>query len=181
MIGNDVVDLNLAAAESDWRRSGFLQKIFSDVEIGWIEMSRNPEFSVWNLWSRKEAAYKIFNRKTGIRTFNPLFFECIDREPNSRIRFGSDFVFCRTELSDGIIHTVASEKKDNFSRIFPVEYRQLSKIDGLPFFEQAGHKFIATASHHGKSVQCLALIDDGLDVDFSLQNSMNGTFLGNFE
>jgi hypothetical protein len=30
---------------------------------------------VWNLWSRKEAAYKIYNRATGIRGF-PLNLEC---------------------------------------------------------------------------------------------------------
>jgi hypothetical protein len=31
---------------------------------------------VWNLWSRKEAAYKIYNRATGIRGYFPLNLEC---------------------------------------------------------------------------------------------------------
>jgi hypothetical protein len=31
---------------------------------------------VWNLWSRKEAAYKIYNRETGIRGYFPLQIAC---------------------------------------------------------------------------------------------------------
>ena len=32
MLGNDVVDLQLAAVQSDWRKKGFLDKVFSAEE-----------------------------------------------------------------------------------------------------------------------------------------------------
>jgi hypothetical protein len=38
--------------------------------------AENPNTMVWNLWSRKEAAYKIYNRATGIRGYFPLNLEC---------------------------------------------------------------------------------------------------------
>jgi phosphopantetheinyl transferase (holo-ACP synthase) len=62
MIGNDIVDLSLAPKESNWKRKGFLDKIFTKNEQLRIIKSDNPENMVWNLWTRKEAAYKIFNR-----------------------------------------------------------------------------------------------------------------------
>ena len=56
MIGNDIIDLALARKESNWLRSGFLDKIFTLREKLLISNSQNPETTVWNLWSRKEAA-----------------------------------------------------------------------------------------------------------------------------
>jgi phosphopantetheinyl transferase (holo-ACP synthase) len=58
MIGNDVVDLVLARKKV-WRRTGYLQKIFTESEQLLIENSSNPHVLVWKLWSMKEAAYKI--------------------------------------------------------------------------------------------------------------------------
>ena len=76
MIGNDIVDLALAKKESNWQRNRFLDKIFTKNEQQIILNDANPEIMVWNLWSRKEAAYKIYNRETGIRGFFPLQLEC---------------------------------------------------------------------------------------------------------
>jgi phosphopantetheinyl transferase (holo-ACP synthase) len=78
MIGNDIVDLELAHKESNWKRNGFLDKIFTQNEQLLILNAKNPEVMVWNLWSRKEAAYKIYNRKTQIREYIPLQLECFD-------------------------------------------------------------------------------------------------------
>ena len=76
MIGNDIVDLALAKKESNWKRNRFLDKIFTTKEQVLIVDAENPEIMVWNLWSRKEAAYKIYNRETGIRGYFPLQLEC---------------------------------------------------------------------------------------------------------
>ena len=72
MIGNDIVDLELARKESNWKRKGFLDKIFAKNEQLLIFNAENPDTMVWNLWSRKEAAYKIYNRQTQIRGYFPL-------------------------------------------------------------------------------------------------------------
>jgi phosphopantetheinyl transferase (holo-ACP synthase) len=59
VIGNDIVDLALARKESNWKRPGYLNKIFTTKEQLLISSAENPNTMVWNLWSRKEAAYKI--------------------------------------------------------------------------------------------------------------------------
>ena len=58
MIGNDVIDLTLANQESNWKRKGFLQKLFSASEQQRILKSANPSQMVWILWSIKESVYK---------------------------------------------------------------------------------------------------------------------------
>ena len=76
MIGNDIIDLTLAKLESNWQRKGFLEKLFTTFEQSLICNSENPEQMVWHLWSRKEAAYKIYHRETKIRAFIPMQIEC---------------------------------------------------------------------------------------------------------
>ena len=77
MIGNDVVDLELAAIESNWRRKGFLQKVFSSTEQELIHASANPDKMVWLLWSMKEAAYKAHQREYDLpRRLNWLAQKC---------------------------------------------------------------------------------------------------------
>jgi phosphopantetheinyl transferase (holo-ACP synthase) len=76
VIGNDIVDLALARKESNWKRPGYLNKIFTTKEQLLISSAENPNTMVWNLWSRKGAAYKIYNRATGIRGYFPLNLEC---------------------------------------------------------------------------------------------------------
>ena len=49
MIGNDIVDLDLAQKKSNWRRKGFLNKIFTLQEQSLIHNDFNPERMVWNL------------------------------------------------------------------------------------------------------------------------------------
>ena len=60
MIGNDIVDLALAEKESNWKRKGFIDKIFTPQEQSLIKTSINQEIIIWNLWSRKEAANFCF-------------------------------------------------------------------------------------------------------------------------
>ena len=71
MIGNDIVDLALAQTESNWRRKGFLKKIFTLQEQQLIHNATDPERMVWLLWSMKESAYKAAVRKSGNRCFAP--------------------------------------------------------------------------------------------------------------
>lgn len=77
MLGNDIVDLDFTAAESNWRRKGFLNKIFSPEEQRIIRNSGNPDVDVWLLWAMKESAYKAHQRKFNLpRKFNPKDFRC---------------------------------------------------------------------------------------------------------
>ncbi|MFN7674707.1 4'-phosphopantetheinyl transferase superfamily protein, partial [Flavobacterium sp.] len=103
MIGNDIVDLALAQQESNWQRKGFLHKLFTDKEQHLILNSNNPELMVWNLWSRKEACYKIYNRASGQRVFNPIQFEC----EADRVVFGDNIFYTQTEITPDYVYTIA--------------------------------------------------------------------------
>lgn len=72
MIGNDIVDFKAASVESNWRRKGFLDKLFCDEEQELILSSSQPEKQLWTLWAMKEAAYKAHQRRFRLpRSFNP--------------------------------------------------------------------------------------------------------------
>jgi phosphopantetheinyl transferase (holo-ACP synthase) len=74
--GNDIVDIKTAAAESNWQRTGFLEKIFTPKEQQYIHDAANPIQMVWQLWSMKESAYKIYTRQFGGRFFAPQQLSC---------------------------------------------------------------------------------------------------------
>ncbi len=76
MTGNDIVDIKLAAAESNWRRKGFVEKIFTMQERLYIKDAAVPDEMVWKLWTMKESAYKIYTRQYGGRFFAPKKFSC---------------------------------------------------------------------------------------------------------
>jgi len=150
MIGNDVIDLGLAQKESNWKRSGFLEKLFTKAEQQLILGNANPELMVWNLWSRKEAAYKIYNRETGVRAFMPLQLECF----YENIRDGKVVVkdrqyFTETFLSVGKIHTLAVSDSEDFSKIISLDnVADVVKKNGIPFIG-SGKKPVSI-SHHGR-------------------------------
>jgi phosphopantetheinyl transferase (holo-ACP synthase) len=76
MTGNDIVDIKAAAAESNWKRKGFIEKIFTPLEQQYIKASTMPDEMVWKLWTMKESAYKIYTRQFGGRFFAPQKFSC---------------------------------------------------------------------------------------------------------
>lgn len=165
MIGNDIVDLALAQKESNWKRKGFLDKIFTRNEQLLILNAKNPDLMVWNLWSRKEAAYKIYNRQTNIRGYFPLQLECFDLEILDGIIFGKvivkDFVYyTKTAVSTEFINTIAVERLQDFASITTLENRKnIKKNNEIPsYFEK---NIISTKpvsiSHHGRFEQIVTL------------------------
>ena len=158
MIGNDIVDLTLARKESRWQRNGFLDKLFTEEEKILIYNSLYPETMVWNLWSRKEAAYKIHNRKTEIRTFNPKKLECFDVINYDGIVYGkvvceTDVYFTKTIQFDDYIHTIAVDDKANFNHIqFLENTNNICKKNGIPaYFDTKKQVYKPVSiSHHGK-------------------------------
>lgn len=127
MIGNDIVDLQAAAIESNWRRRGFLEKLYSPEEQEKIVTSSNPQLCVWLLWSMKEAAYKAHQRKHNLeRSYRPKSFSAtiISFEKNSaegKVICGEDIYSTQSTISSRHIHTTASssEGKEIISKILP--------------------------------------------------------------
>lgn len=165
MIGNDIVDLALAQKESNWKRKGFLDKIFTKKEQLHISNSENPEIMIWNLWSRKEAVYKIHNRKTQIRGYFPLQLECIDIAIKFGYIFGKTTIndcsfFTKTKITTQYINTIAVENSQDFDKIIVLKNRnKILKRNGIPScFENENrvHKPVSI-SHHGSFEQIISI------------------------
>lgn len=154
MIGNDIIDLALAKKESNWKRKGFLDKIFTPKEQFLILNSQNPEIMVWNLWSRKEAAYKIYNRETGIRGYFPLQLECYyENKTLGTVSCNGNIYFTQTIISDEFIHSIAVVKKEYFKKIKVLNCKdKICKRNGIPFIIDESTKIMKPVSitHHGR-------------------------------
>jgi phosphopantetheinyl transferase (holo-ACP synthase) len=162
MIGNDIVDLALAKKESNWQRNRFLDKIFSKNEQQLILNDTNPEIMVWNLWSRKEAAYKIYNRETGIRGFFPLKLECsFENATLGTVSIKEKIYFTQSKIENDSIYTIAVAEKKHFDKIENISSAiEIFKINGIPFIIDSASKIKKPVSitHHGRFWKGITLI-----------------------
>lgn len=165
MIGNDIVDLALARKESNWRRKGFLDKIFTEKEQLLILNSDNKTIMVWDLWSRKEATYKIYNRQTQIRGYFPLKLECFNVEIVGNLMLGQVHIkdqvfFTKTEINSEFIHTIAVENEQYFQSIKILKNRKnIQKNSCLPSYlenEDSEAKPVSI-SNHGRFERIISL------------------------
>ena len=109
MIGNDIVDLQLAKKQSNWQRKGFLDKQFTVSEQEEIARSKNPFQLVWLFWSMKEAAYKCYTQKVEKRFFAPRKFQCKMISPNEGVVMIEEQVFYTfSKINAKYIHTIAT-------------------------------------------------------------------------
>lgn len=173
MLGNDIVDLQLAKSQSNWRRKGFLEKIFTPEEQNAILNAKNPNTIVWLFWSMKEAVYKIINRETLNRFYSPQKFKCkiilLDNgTAEGIVAYNGISYFTKSDLSQNFIYTLACTKTSNFEKFTTkylpdsTNYTPLLKQEfginlqknlfGVPEvidFEQKTKKPISI-SHHGR-------------------------------
>jgi len=107
-IGNDIVDLKVAATESNWQRKGFLNKIFTAKEQEYIHNSDNKFNTVWRLWSMKESAYKLYIQQNAERFFNPKKLECtIFSKNDGQVIIGASSFSTSTKGNDNFIFSTA--------------------------------------------------------------------------
>jgi phosphopantetheinyl transferase (holo-ACP synthase) len=162
MIGNDIVDLELALKESNWKRKGFLDKIFTKNEQLLILKSDCPNTMVWNLWSRKEASYKIYNRITRNRIYNPIQFECFDfDESYGIVENNGSIYFTKTESNSKLIHTVSVLNLADFDKIkYEKRNSEIIKINGIPFLRNSVKNELnpISISNHGRFEKIVSLL-----------------------
>ncbi len=122
MIGNDIVDLELARTQSNWQRKGWLQKLFTQKEQQHILSSADPTLQVWILWSRKEAAYKAHQRRFGLKPrYNPKKIECGPKESLTIDGFvyqvvsqcTPHYAYSVAKAQDNVVHSEIFETKTN--------------------------------------------------------------------
>ena len=163
MIGNDIVDLKLAKIQSNWQRPNFLEKIFTLNERNYIQSAEHPELEVWKLWSRKEAAYKIYNRETSIRGYFPWKLECstltnVPNKCNEIVKIENRIYYTETITTSDFIYTIAAKSPKELTQIREISTsKEIIKISGLPFLSE-GRKPVSI-THHGRYERKIALFD----------------------
>jgi len=134
MIGNDIVDLKLAAKDSNWQRPRFLDKVFTEKEQLFISNAEEQHQTVWLLWSMKEAAYKVNVQQFEKRFFNPKRIECelISLEKGS-VKIDDEIYFTTSEITEDYVYTIATlnesiaYKSDCFKTTKHLNYKTQSK------------------------------------------------------
>jgi len=157
MIGNDVIDIQQSRKESNWQRKGYIEKLFTLKEQLLIANSLDPESMVWILWSMKEAAYKVYNRKTKVREYIPKRLECFIESQNHDFISGkvicSDNIYhTKTTLLKDEIHTIAVSVLDDLNHVKEIEKKSIFKDrNNIPYFVSLENRFHdVSVSHHGR-------------------------------
>ena len=134
MIGNDIVDLQSSRIESNWRRKNYIEKIFTAKEQIFIQNSIDSESAVWNLWTRKEAAYKVYVQETKITGYFPFKIECIvENEIDGTVTINDKLYHTQTFSSTDFIYTIAVKNLTDFENISHLDSRNnIIKKDGIP-------------------------------------------------
>jgi phosphopantetheinyl transferase (holo-ACP synthase) len=156
MIGNDVVDLALASLQSNWRRTGYLDKLFTQKEQNYIFNATNPDVMVWKLWTMKEAVYKIIIQQNGQRGYYPLRIEISDIK-SGNVSFEDQVYYTQTKLTSDFIHTVAllNTQFDNVKEL--TKHYEVIKTGEIPYAILKTAKQPISKSHHGRFVKVVTL------------------------
>ena len=173
MIGNDLVDLRQAAIESNWKRKGYLAKICTPEEQLLVAEAVQPDKMLWLIWTMKEAACKIVQRKTGIRSYEPLNFCCGSlnigqTKASGMVSYFKDSFLIRSEVKSTFIHSVAVSAVMDFEQLHlhylkpGAAYKAAFNNSGLLYqlagtpsgiaeltHQLTGRKHAVSISHHG--------------------------------
>jgi phosphopantetheine--protein transferase-like protein len=157
MIGNDVVDLVLAKKESNWKRKGFLDKIFTTFEQDLIQKASNQEEMVWMLWSIKESVYKAYQRMVYNQGFYPVKIQIIElnSKNESTIQLFGTLFYGITNIDKDFIKTIAVLNHSDFSKIVCIKSSNYYKNEnGLPMDLMS--KKPISVSHHGQIMEIVS-------------------------
>lgn len=123
MIGNDIIDLEVAKHNSRWEEQRFLDKLFSSEEQNFILSDENRFQNIWRLWSMKESAYKIVSKLDGIVRFNPKDFECyITNSTDGQVIFRNTCFSTLSETDPKFIYTDAFLNTECTSEVFHLQH-----------------------------------------------------------
>lgn len=165
MIGNDVIDIQQSRQESNWQRKGFIQKLFALDEQLLVSNAPNPEIMVWQLWSMKEAAYKIYNRQTKIREYIPQKLVCSITSQNQNTITGivtcfENVYYTKTTLSKDHIHTIAVNILENLNNVTEIERNSILKDkNGIPYLLTSQNTIQSVSiSHYGRFEKVVTIL-----------------------
>lgn len=176
MIGNDIVDLNLARHQSNWERYGYLQKLFTEDEQKFIINSNNQELNVWLFWSMKEAVYKAVQRKYKLeRFYNPKQFVCSQVQLTSgkakgEVFFQNEIFKTTSELfPDKVLSYTANTEFSHFSEEKNARFLLLQKVSERFLIPLDSLNITKT----GQGIPLITYHGDNLQIPFSLSHHGN--------
>ncbi|PKV51330.1 4'-phosphopantetheinyl transferase superfamily protein [Aquimarina sp. MAR_2010_214] len=178
MIGNDIVDLQLANHQSNWQRRGWLQKIFTKTELQYIYTSENIELQIWKFWSMKEAAYKAHQRRFNFfPKYNPKSYQCtlngavnVDNDVYKTITLSQDeyvYSIARISSDKGYYSSVYDKKVDVHSKLKEIITKKLNISSPLIYFRKNSRgvpiinidehslELPISITHHGQYSACV--------------------------
>lgn len=161
MIGNDVVDLVLAQKESNWKRKGYLNKLFTTFEQELIQKASNQEEMVWMLWSIKESVYKAYQRINYNEGFYPIKIQIqslifIENQYQSIIKLCEDLFYGKTTVSNQKVNSFVVKHECDFKKIIFLDSINYSKDpNGLPYNLNSNNPL--SVSHHGRFKEIIQL------------------------
>lgn len=167
MVGNDIVDLAEAQRASRWQRSGFLDKIYTPEEQSLIHAAKDSFRMVWQLWSMKESAYKVYIQAGGTRFFNPRKIVCrLETPQKGQVQINHCRFSTQSSLQAGhIASTAVSQAKVTDIHIGKVLQLPLDSVSQQSAFLHT-HLMQVFASHHDLDVAELRISKTAAGVPF---------------
>jgi phosphopantetheinyl transferase (holo-ACP synthase) len=186
MIGNDIVDFQKAAVESNWLRKGYLDKLFCKEEQSLIFDSPDPNQIVWLLWSMKEAGYKIYCREKLVRTYQPKNIICSnllieENGASGHICYNDQNYYSRSILNTDFVHTSAVSNYAVFNNLHLfINSHQLDSNGLINVYND--QQFVSASCHLGYSLikdkhNCPNLLNDETGEKRPISISHHGRFL----
>ena len=103
MLGNDIVDIKEAYRTSNWQRPRLLDKLFTPKEQQLISYSEDSFLMVWQLWSMKEAAYKLYTQLYPSRFYSPKDFKCNINTTSKSVNYKTFSCYVETKITSDYI------------------------------------------------------------------------------
>ncbi|OBX24408.1 MULTISPECIES: 4'-phosphopantetheinyl transferase family protein [Bizionia] len=183
MIGNDIIDLQETMRTTNWKRSGFLKKIFTEKEQHIIAVSDNSFLIVWQLWSMKESAYKVFIQAGGKPFYNPRRLECSLKSGYGEVSIESIILKTETISNTDYIFSVAKKQDDevkngvfNLAGMTTEKQSALLKQEFIKDFSVENGLNVEVLSIRKSGAGVPRLFDKDIDLDISFSLSHHGKY-----
>ena len=164
MTGNDIVDIKIAAVESNWKRKGFLEKIFTLQEQGYIKNAAVAGEMVWKLWTMKESAYKVYSRQYSGRFFAPQKFSCTILSATSGLVAFNNIVYqTNTLTTKNYIYSIAR----------PVVIKKTELINSCFYLPQP-HNYNQQSFIYKKIIACYNSVTGNMKKNMTIVKDKNG-------
>lgn len=180
MIGNDIVDIAEAKANSNWQHPRFLDKLFTTEEQQYINTSKDAFIAIWQLWSIKEAAYKLYTQMNPSRFYNPKAFKVNINNDFAIVKFKTFQCFVTTNITPNYIYAEARlEAQKEVSNIIEfqtkgvraqskllraslfeaiksfgyndsIDFKIIKNRFGIPTLKTKNKQYALSLTHHGK-------------------------------